>query len=97
MATFKVQFRRGTTAEHTTFTGAQGEITYDTETNQLVLHDGVTPGGHRIPLITDVPTDLSQLTDDGAALPVQTSIPEFSFRSICKKIDESSWRDFNIS
>ena len=75
MATFKVQFRRGTTAEHATFTGAQGEITYDTETNQLVLHDGVTPGGHRIPLITDVPTDLSQLTDDGAVLPVQTSIP----------------------
>ena len=71
MATFKVQFRRGTTAEHTTFTGAQGEITYDTETNQLVLHDGVTPGGHRIPLITDVPTDLSQLTDENEALPVQ--------------------------
>ena len=69
MATFKVQFRRGTTAEHTTFTGAQGEITYDTETNQLVLHDGVTPGGHRIPLITDVPTDLNQLTDVNDVLP----------------------------
>ena len=69
MATFKVQFRRGTTAEHTTFTGAQGEITYDTETNQLVLHDGVTPGGHRIPLITDVPTDLNQLTDANDVLP----------------------------
>ena len=69
MATFKVQFRRGTTAEHATFTGAQGEITYDTETNQLVLHDGVTPGGHRIPLITDVPTDLNQLTDANDVLP----------------------------
>ena len=69
MATFKVQFRRGTTTEHATFTGAQGEITYDKETNQLVLHDGVTPGGHRIPLITDVPTDLSDLTDTNNELP----------------------------
>ena len=41
----QVQLRRGTTAQHSTFTGAQGEITFDTEKDCLVVHDGITPGG----------------------------------------------------
>lgn len=41
----QVRLRRGTTAQHATFTGAQGEITFDTDKNCLVVHDGVTPGG----------------------------------------------------
>lgn len=45
---YAVQFRRGTTAEHASFTGAAGEITVNTTTNQLVVHDGVTTGGHVI-------------------------------------------------
>jgi hypothetical protein len=45
---YAVQFRRGTTAEHASFTGASGEITVNTTTNQLVVHDGVTTGGHVI-------------------------------------------------
>ena len=45
---YAVQFRRGTTAEHASFTGAAGEITVNTTTNQLVVHDGVTVGGHVI-------------------------------------------------
>ena len=39
------QIRRGTTAENNEFTGAQGEITMDTDKNQIRLHDGVTQGG----------------------------------------------------
>lgn len=46
--TTQVQHRRGTAAEHTTFTGAIGEITYDTTDKRLVAHDGTTAGG--IPL-----------------------------------------------
>ena len=46
----RVQRRRGTTAQHTTFTGAAGETTVDTDKNTVVVHDGVTVGGH--PLIT---------------------------------------------
>jgi hypothetical protein len=41
----QVQIRRGTTAENAAFTGAVGEITYDTELKCLRLHDGVTAGG----------------------------------------------------
>jgi hypothetical protein len=40
-----VQRRRGTAAQHATFTGAQGEITIKTDTKELVVHDGSTPGG----------------------------------------------------
>lgn len=43
----QVQIRRGTTAEHATFTGAAGEVTVDTTTQSLVIHDGVTAGGER--------------------------------------------------
>jgi len=46
----QVQLRRGTTSEHSTFTGALAEITVDTTTKRLVLHDGTTAGG--IPLAT---------------------------------------------
>jgi hypothetical protein len=41
----QVQLRRGTTAQHATFTGAVGEVTYDTDRKCLVVHDGVTAGG----------------------------------------------------
>ena len=41
----QLQLRRGTTTEHSSFTGAVGEVTVDTSKNTLVLHDGVTAGG----------------------------------------------------
>lgn len=41
----QVQRRRGTTAEHATFTGAAGEITVDTTKKTAVVHDGSTAGG----------------------------------------------------
>jgi hypothetical protein len=44
MAT-QVQFRRGTTSQNNAFTGAIGEITYDTEVKTLRLHDGSSSGG----------------------------------------------------
>ena len=44
MAT-QVQFRRGTTAETSVFTGALAEVTVDTTKDACVVHDGVTPGG----------------------------------------------------
>ena len=39
------QLRRGTTAENDNFTGAAGEVTMDTDTGALRVHDGVTTGG----------------------------------------------------
>jgi len=44
MAT-QVQFRRGTTGQHSAFTGAVGEVTVDTEKKILCVHDAVTAGG----------------------------------------------------
>ena len=44
MAT-QVQFRRGTTGEHSGFTGAVGEVTVDTEKKVLCVHDATTAGG----------------------------------------------------
>ena len=41
----QVRFRRGTTAQHSVFTGPAGEITVDTDKKTLVVQDGVTAGG----------------------------------------------------
>jgi len=41
----QVQFRRGTTAQNNSFTGAVGEITVDTTLDVLRVHDGSTAGG----------------------------------------------------
>ena len=48
MAVRRVQLRRGTTNDHTAgagFTGAVGEITVDTTTKSVRVHDGATAGG----------------------------------------------------
>lgn len=51
-----VQFRRGTAAEHTTFTGLEGEITVDTTNDTLRVHDGSQAGGYRLAKFSDVLT-----------------------------------------
>ena len=43
--TTAVQRRRGTNTEHATFTGLDGEITVNTTTYTLHVHDGATVGG----------------------------------------------------
>lgn len=48
MPAFAMQLRRGTTAQHSAFTGLVGEITVDTDKDTIVVHDGSTVGG--IPL-----------------------------------------------
>lgn len=66
MAT-QIQRRRGTTAQHSTFIGALGELTVDTDKKTVVVHDGITAGGSPLavaskyatlasPALTDVPT-----------------------------------------
>jgi len=44
MAT-QVQFRRGTTGQHSAFTGAVGEVTVDTQKKTVCIHDASTVGG----------------------------------------------------
>ena len=46
-----IQFYRGTTAQHSGYTGPAGECTVDTTKNTLVVHDGVKSGGY--PLVKE--------------------------------------------
>ena len=43
--TTAIKRRRGTTSQHSTFTGLEGEITIDTTKDTVVVHDGSTAGG----------------------------------------------------
>ena len=40
-----LKLRRGTTTQHASFTGAEGEVTVDTTKDTTVVHDGSTAGG----------------------------------------------------
>jgi hypothetical protein len=53
----QVQFRRGNTTATSTFTGANGEISINTDTKALIIHDGVTAGG--FPVLTPLNTPLT--------------------------------------
>lgn len=57
-----IQFYRGTTAQHSGYTGPAGECTVDTTKNTLVVHDGVKAGGY--PLVKEDHT----VTGDGYVL-----------------------------
>ena len=48
MPNIEVKLRRGTTAQHAGFTGAEGEVTVDTDKETLVVHDNATAGGHEL-------------------------------------------------
>jgi hypothetical protein len=47
----QVRFRRGTTAQHTAFTGALAEVTVDTDKKVAVVHNASTAGG--VPLLRE--------------------------------------------
>jgi len=76
----RLQFVRGSTARNDAFTGREGELTVDTNTWTLRVHDGVTPGGNSLGTsnfsgsysdLTGAPTipaDVGDLTDTGGLL-----------------------------
>ena len=45
----QLQLRRGTTSQNNSFTGAAGELSVDTDLDQLRVHDGSTAGGIKVP------------------------------------------------
>ena len=53
---YAIQRRRGTAAEHSSFTGLAGEITIDTTNNTIRVHDGSTAGGHRLAKYSEINT-----------------------------------------
>lgn len=56
-----LQLRRGNTSEMNSFTGAEGELTYDTQAKFLVIHDGSTVGGLKIPKLVSGKVPFAQL------------------------------------
>ena len=65
-----LQLRRGTTTEHASFTGSEGEVTVNTTKDTLVVHDGSTAGGFEIALAdgTNVSVSTEQVQDAAATM-----------------------------
>ena len=54
MAT-EIKLRRGTTSQHTSFNGAEGEVTFDTDKHTLIVHNNEGNGtGRQVALLSDV-------------------------------------------
>ena len=64
-----VQFRRGTTAQNNSFTGAAGELSVDTTLGTIRVHNGSTAGGNTLATIDAVQT----LTNKTLTSPTITS------------------------
>ena len=73
----QLQLRRGTTVEHSTFTGLEGEVTVDTTKDTVVVHDGSTAGGKPIATeaYVDSQTHLSLIDEDSFATDSDTRPP----------------------
>ena len=59
-----LKLRRGTTSQHSSFTGAEGEVTVDTDKESLVVHNGSQSGG--FPLLRQDLSNLPAGTIDNA-------------------------------
>ena len=67
----QIQLRGGTTAETNAFTGANREVTVDTDKDTLVVHDGTTAGGFPLAKESNVPNGSnSAITDDGSKVTI---------------------------
>ena len=62
MPNYAVQRRRGTTAQHSSFTGLEGELSVDTTKDVVVVHDNSTAGGR--PMLRE---DVDNLADDAVS------------------------------
>ena len=60
----QVQFRRGTTAQNDSFTGAAGELSIDTQLKTIRVHDGSTAGGTALVVASQLTTaNVSEVTN----------------------------------
>lgn len=66
-----LKLRRGTTAQHASFTGLEAELTIDTTKDTAVVHDGSTAGG--FPLAKESATIAKTSATGSAALPSGTT------------------------
>jgi Major tropism determinant N-terminal domain len=62
----QLQLRRGTATQVNVFTGAAGEVVFDTTNNRLVANDGVTAGGSPAAKLSEVITNTRTAVSDAA-------------------------------
>jgi hypothetical protein len=98
---FAFQRRRGTTAQHASFTGLLAELTVDTDKKTVVVHDGTTAGG--IPLVNATTTDtlsnktLTSPTINGSTITgTFTSTATLSGGSIVDAVFKGIEEDVNV-
>ena len=81
-----LKLRRGTTTQHGSFTGAEGEVTIDTTKDTAVVHDGTQAGGR--PLLREDMSNLPAGTIDNADINASAAIagtkisPDFGSQDI---------------
>ena len=81
-----LKLRRGTTTQHGSFTGAEGEVTIDTTKDTAVVHDGSQAGGR--PLLREDMSNLPAGTIDNADVNASAAIagtkisPDFGSQDI---------------
>lgn len=73
MANIEVKLRRGTDTEHSSFTGAEGEVTVDTTNDTLRVHDGSTAGGIRLAKLSEVSGGTGTVTEVDAGTGLETN------------------------
>jgi len=84
MAT-QVQFRRGTTAQNNSFTGAVGELSIDTEVKSIRIHDGSTAGGFGV-----AKSDLSNISNVGVITATDfNSTSDINLKENIKPLEDS--------
>ena len=77
----KLQLRRGTTSQHSSFTGAVGEVTVDTDKKVVVVHHGSTAGGIPLAKGSDVVAVIDEddmSTDSATRPPSQQSVKAYA-------------------
>ena len=97
-----LKLRRGTTSQHSSFTGAEGEVTVDTTKDTLVVHDGSTAGG--VPLAKESAAlslidEDNMATDSNSRPPSQQSVKAYVDAKVPTTItvaDESSDTTCNV-
>jgi len=88
-----LKLRRGTTSQHNSFTGAEGEVTVDTDKNTLVVHDGSTQGGfplHKAASALNLIDEDNMATDSATRPPSQQSVKAYVDASALSLIDEDN-------
>jgi hypothetical protein len=73
MPNIEVKLRRGTDTEHSSFTGAEGEVTVDTTNDTLRVHDGSTAGGVRLAKLSEVSGGTGTVTEVDAGTGLETN------------------------